>query len=225
MRDPLNGFEWSSLYRSYDNRCLGFDRKSVFLSAPEVDRPESDRTLYYQLIKLFSEEQRNSIAEPMGIYEALLYWKLYSQSTASYNLDKWLRQDTSKRKSAQERLLRLFEKLPTSLERSPSEIVERIKWLGEFQLPGIASPSTFPVRTTFLHFLYPSVVPIFDQMVLKAVGAWDKNANHKISVLKDYLPFAWELATKHAPQISSFTKEGPIRIIDMALWVSRGNGG
>ena len=225
MRDPLNSFDWSSLYRSYDNRCVGFDRTSVYLSAPEVDRPESDRTLYYQLIKLFSEERRNSIVDPMGIYEALLYWKLYSQSTAQYNLNKWLRQDLAKRNSAQERLLRLFQKLPTTLERNPSTIVELVKWLGEFQLPGIASPSTLPVRTTLLHFLYPSVVPIFDQMVLKAVGAWDKNANHKASVLKDYLPFAWELAEQHAQPISSFTKEGPLRVIDMALWVSRGNGG
>jgi hypothetical protein len=225
MRDPLNGFEWSSLYRSYDNRCLGFDRTSVFLSAPEFDRPESDRTLYYQLVNLFAEERRNSITEPMGIYEALLYWKLYSQSTSAYNLNKWLRQDASERKSAQERLLRLFQELPTSIERSPSVIVERVKWLGEFQLPGMASPSTLPVRTTFLHFLYPSVVPILDQMVLKAVGAWDKNANHKTAVLKDYLPFAWELAEKHAQQISGFTKEGPMRLIDMSLWVSRGNVG
>ena len=225
MRDPLNGFDWSSLYRNYDNRCVGFDRTSVYLSATEVDRPENDRTLYYQLINLFSEERRNLIAAPMGIYEALLYWKLYSQSTSQYNLNKWLRQDVTKRNSAQERLLMLFQKLPTSLERNPSAIVELVKWLGEFQLPGIASPSTLPVRTTLLHFLYPSVVPIFDQMVLKAVGAWDKNANHKASVLKDYLPFAWELAEQHAQPISSFTKEGPLRVIDMALWVSRGNGG
>jgi hypothetical protein len=223
MRDPLNNFEWSSLYRSYDNRCSAFDRTSVFLSAPELDRSESDRALYYQLVNLLSEERRNSITQPIGIYEALLYWKLYSQSTALYNLDKWLRQDVSKRKSAQEKLLQLFQELPTSIEKNPSVIVERIKWLGKFQLPGIASPSTLPVRTTFLHFLYPSIVPIFDQMVLKAVGAWDKNANHKTSVLKNYLPFAWELAEKHAQQISNFTKEGPMRVIDMALWVSRGN--
>lgn len=204
---------------------MSFDRTSVYLSAPEVGRPESDRTLYYQLIKLFSEGLQNSITAPMGIYEALLYWKLYSQSTASYNLDKWLRQDAAKRNNAQERLIRLFQELPATLERNPSAIIERVKWLGEFQLPGIASPNTFPVRTTFLHFLYPSVVPIFDQMVLKAVGAWNKDANHKTSVLKDYLPFAWELAEQHAQPISSFKKEGPMRVIDMALWVSRGNSG
>lgn len=225
MRDPLRDFEWSSLYQRYDNRCLGFDRTSVFLTAPEVDRPGSDRALYYQLIDLFSEERRNSIAEPMGIYEALLYWKLYSQSTATYSLDKWLRQDSSKQKSAQERLFRLFQEIPATLVRCPAEIVERVKWLGEFQLPGITSPCALPVRTTLLHLLYPSVVPIFDQMVLKAVGAWEKNANRKTSVLKNYIPFAWELADKYAQQISSFTTERPVRVIDMALWVSRGEGG
>ena len=37
-------------------------------------------------------------------------------------------------------------------------------------VPGMASHEALPVRTTFLHLLYPSVVPIFDQMVLRAVG-------------------------------------------------------
>ena len=86
MRDPLNGFDWSSLYRSYDNRCLGFDRTSVYLAALDHDRPESDRTLYYQLANAFFEERRNVIVDPMGAYEAMLYWKLYSQSTSAYNL-------------------------------------------------------------------------------------------------------------------------------------------
>lgn len=224
MRDPLSSFEWSSLYRRYDNRCLSFDRTSVFISAHEVGRPESDRALYYQLIDLFSEGQRTSIAEPIGIYEALLYWKLYSQGTTSHSLNKWLRQDASERKRAQDRLLRLFQEIPATLVKCPSEIVKRVKWLGEFQLPGMASPCSLPVRTTFLHFLYPSVMPIFDQMVLKAIGAWGKNANRKTSVLKNYIPFAWELAEEYAQQISGFIKEEPMRVIDMALWVSRGEG-
>jgi len=174
------------------------------------------------LIDLFSEDRRSSIAEPISIYEALLYWKLYSQSTTPYSLDKWLRQDVPERKRAQDRLLRLFQEIPATLAKCPLEIVERVKWLGEFQLPGMASPGSLPVRTTFLHFLYPSVVPILDQMVLKAIGAWSKNANRKTSVLKNYIPFAWELAEEYAQQISGFTKEGPMRVIDMALWVNRG---
>ena len=222
MRDPLKGFDWSSLYQRYDSRCLGFERRSVYLAAPEFESPDSDRTLYYQLLNLLSEEQRESIADPIGVYEALLYWKLYSQSTSTHNLNLWLRQDASKRISARESLHKLFQELPTSLERNPTAIVEQVKWLGKFKLPGMASPGTLPVRTTFLHFLYPSVVPIFDQMVLKAVDAWKENANHKTAVLKEYLPFAWELTEKYAQHISNFKKEGPIRVVDMALWVSRG---
>jgi len=223
MRDPLKGFDWPTLYRRYDDQCLRFDPTSVFLSSLESDRPASDRTLYYQLLNLFSEGGRTSIIDPLGKYEALLYWKLYSQRTAPHNLGEWLRKDELKRTGAKERLLRLLQELPISLEKSPSSIIERVKWLGKFQLPGMASPSTLPVRTTFLHFLYPAVVPIFDQMVLKAVGAWAKGANHKTSVLNEYLPFAWELAESYAQRVSSFAKEGPIRVIDMALWVSRGN--
>lgn len=104
-------------------------------------------------------------------------------------------------------------------------MLDMVKWLGRFNLPGMASPSTLPVRTTFLHFIYPSVVPIFDQMVLKAVGSWVKDANHKANVLEEYLPFAWELADRYAQQISCFSKDGPIRVIDMALWVGRGREG
>ena len=219
MRDPLNSFDWSSLYHRYDDRCIRFDPTSPFLASLEVDRVKSDRSLYYELLNLFSEERRTSLTEPIGIYEALLYWKLYSQSTFP---PKWLPQHASnERKEAQNSLVQLLQELPTSLERNPSAIVDRVKWLGNFKLPGMASSSALPVRTTFLHFLYPSVVPIFDQMVLKAVGMWFKDANHKTNVLKEYLPFAWELTELHAQHVSSFTKEGPIRVIDMALWVSR----
>jgi len=78
-----------------------------------------------------------------------------------------------------------------------------------------------PVRTTLLHFLFPEVVPIFDKMVLEAVGEWKENANHDIGVLKEYIPFVWELAEKHTSRISNSTKEGSIRLVDMALWVIR----
>ena len=79
-----------------------------------------------------------------------------------------------------------------------------------------------PVNTTFLHFVYPDIVPIFDKMVLSAVGISDKNANQRIDVLEQYIPFAWELAEKYSPQLRSF-KETPLRLIDMALWAVRGS--
>lgn len=223
MIDPLNGFDWTSLYRRYDSKCRGFNPSSEFLATLGPVRPESDRGLYYQLLNLFSEARRNSIIDPVGLYEALLYWKLYSQGTTKSNLNKWLRQDKHEREVVQESLIRLFQELPKSLERSPSTIVEWVKRLDRFQLPGMKYSDALPVRTTLLHFLYPASVPIFDQMVLRAVGAWSENANHKAEVLKEYLPFAWGLAEKYTKQVSSFTRESPIRVIDMALWVIRGN--
>lgn len=222
MQDPLNGFDWQSLYSGYDSKCLGYSKESVYLAAFEIDRPTTDRVLYYKLVKAFSKEQRALSSEFIGIYEALLYWKLYSQSTSPHNLNKWFRQDVSKRKYVEENLLRLLQEIPDSLERTPSAVLDMVKWLGRFSLPGMASSGALPVRTTFLHFIYPSVVPIFDQMVLKAVGSWTTNANHKASILKEYLPFAWELADRYSQKFSGFEKESPIRVIDMALWVGRG---
>lgn len=132
MRDPLNSFVWSKLYDRYDELCLGFDGTSKFLTVFEDNRPKKDRELYYQLLNLFSEERRKSITDPVGAYEALLYWKLYSQGTTSTNLNRWLREDASIRKAAKESLLRLFQELPTSLEKNPFMILEQVKWLDEF---------------------------------------------------------------------------------------------
>ncbi len=86
----------------------------------------------------------------------------------------------------------------------------------------MASSTAIPVRTTFLHFIYPEVVPIFDRMVLRAIGVWGKNANQSYKVLSEYLPFSWGLAEKYRNQIALTRNESPIRAIDMALWVGRG---
>lgn len=226
MEDPLINFDWLNLYQAYDEKCRGFNIISPQLQIfdlKELNRPNSDRDLYYKLLDLFSPEQRNSHAEPIRIYEALLYWKLYSQKAAIFNLEnKWLPINPEKRENAQERLIDLLSTLPLKLEKSPPQIIELIKGFNQFKLPGMASTDALPVRTTFLHFIYPNVVPIFDQMVLKAIGLWEQGANHKYPVLEKYLPIAWDLAEKHATEISSFKNESPIRVIDMALWVKRG---
>jgi hypothetical protein len=221
MKDPLIGFDWSSLHQRYDDQCKGFDPTSKFLAVFEVNRPESERTLYCQLLELFSKERRNTITDPLGAYEAFLYWMLFSQFSASYNLNKWFPQDAPVRKALRESLIQLFQELPTSLDRNTSTILKQVKWLDKFQLPGMASSSALPARTTFLHFLYPTIVPIFTQMVLRAVGVSDINASHRTRVLEAYLPFAWKLAEKYVQQVSIFRCEGPIRVIDMALWVCR----
>jgi len=221
MKDPLIGFDWSSLHQRYDDQCKGFDPRSKFLAVFEVNRPESERTLYCQLLELFSKERRNTITDPLGAYEAFLYWMLFSQFSASYNLNKWFPQDAPVRKALRESLIQLFQELPTSLDRNTSTILKQVKWLDKFQLPGMKYSDALPVRTTFLHFVYPAVVPIFSQMVLRAVGVSDMNASHKTNVLKEYLSFVWKLEEQYAQQVFRFQREGPIRVIDMALWVSR----
>ena len=84
----------------------------------------------------------------------------------------------------------------------------------------------FPPILTVLHYLYPDVVPIFDQMILRAVG-YDKEKinrkrlNQSQELYHEYLEHHWSLAEKYANKINNF-RETPVRAIEMALWVSRG---
>ena len=206
----------------YDAKCRGFDNKSFYLDAFGGDRPSSDRDLYYELLKIFSEKRRYLSTGHTGIYEALLYWKLYSQPAAIHNTVQKLRADVGLQKETQERLAHLFQELPVKLERSTSVVLDLVRQLGDFQILGIKTSTALPVRTTLLHFMYPSVVPIFDKMVLQAVGVLDKHANQSSKVLMEYLPFAWELADRYEENFLGFEMESPIRVIDMALWVGRG---
>jgi hypothetical protein len=226
MIDPLNNFNWSTLYERYDARCAGFNQNASKLSIfdkESLPRPTNDRELYYKLISMFSAVNLHSHAEPIEAYEALLYWKLYSQRAAISNLEKrWLPDNSKIRANSQHKFQNLISELPNTVEKSSTEIIERIKWLGKFNLCGMASSSAIPVRTTFLHFIYPDVVPIFDRMVLRAIGICGNNANHNYEVLEKYLSFSWELAETYKNQVSFLKNESPIRAIDMALWVGRG---
>lgn len=224
MRDPLTRFNWSSLYADYDRQCQTFKAASPFLECFGPHPPSTDRGLYYQLVNLYADaDERSRTRDAVSVYEALLYWKLYSQPAAVSNIHRWLRADNSVRNRAREQLGRLFQQIPNFVERTAPTVLELVDWLEDFQLPGMASPGALPVRTTFLHFMYPEVVPIFDMMVLKAVGAWARNANHDVAVLREYLPFAWELTARYSDALAEFSNETPVRAMDMALWLSRGS--
>jgi hypothetical protein len=222
MIDPLHAFDWSSLYAGYDSTCLRFDKTSIHLSAFGSRPPATDRELYYCLTKAFAPDRR-ATGDPIAMYEALLYWKLYSQPAARSNIGRWLRTNNASREIAERHLLKLFATLPQTLARQADTVISSIRQLDDFPIPGMRSSCALPVRTTLLHFMYPTVVPIFDKMVLKAVGVRERNANQKLAVLKEYLPFAWGLAEQHAPDLSQFPSESAIRVLDMALWVSRDN--
>jgi hypothetical protein len=223
MIDPLNSFDWHSLHDKYDARCPQFDKSSPHLDVFGSERPPTDRATYYRLIAAFAENRGAWGNQAIAFYEAMLYWKLYSQGQKNPLIWQHFERSGSLRQAAQERFSLLLQHLPTSLKRSPEAIVEAIKLIGDFQIPGMKSATALPVRTTFLHFVYPSVVPIFDKMVLQAVGVRETNANQKISVFKNYLPFAWELADRYTHTATVFDNESDVRVIDMALWVGRGN--
>jgi len=210
MNDPLKKFNWRILHNDYDDLCGRFDNNE-YLEYFEV-QPSSDRELYYFLIRGFSKDVN------LGIYKAMFYWKLYSQPAAIANILGRI----DNHKDTENKLIILLSKLPSKIERNIDKIVKLIQ-INEFSIFGMGSPDSFPVRTTFLHFVYPEIIPVFDEMVLQAVGIDENNANHNIQILKEYIPFAWKLADKYKNQFNKDWQETPIRLIDMALWVNRGN--
>jgi hypothetical protein len=214
MSDPLEGFDWRTLYRRYDAACKKFNPRSVHILG--VTPPQAkDRDLYCWLVKRAAIKGGKRPVLDRVWYEALLYWKLYSSRPDSAKTDLMKR-------FALERFRQLLDKMPeAAVPRNVDYILDLVDSIGMYQVPGMVSHDALPVRTTFLHILYPTVIPIFDKMVLKAVGAWTTGANKQRNVLRQYLPHAWTLAGRHAEQLRDFG-ESPIRLLDMALWVERG---
>lgn len=224
MEDPLTGFNWESLKDRYDEQCRVSGRfvPSASHLSTLANRPESDRELYYILLDRFASERQSGIT--LVTYQAMLYWKLYSQPfpfTKTGVLCR-LEKESNLRHEAQDELSGITGQLPDQLQKDEADVLQAVRSLNEFELVGMKSSDSFPVRTTFFHFIYPEVVPIFDTQVLRAVGVHDKNANHKSAVFREYLSHVWGLALKHSRHCASFSKETVVRVIDMALWVTRG---
>lgn len=221
MLDPLVGFNWKSLHQDYDQLCKKFDPSVPFLDSLSP-RPGSDRSLYYSLVERFAHELSSPAGITIGTYEAMLYWKLYSQPAPVTSICKRLKQSTS----LQESVSRALNKLSVQLRGTAGAIsvrpLDQVKGLGFYGIWGMKNSTALPVRTTFLHFVGPSTMPIFDKQVLLAVGVGDKRANEKMAFLQLYLPHAKTLASRYSGFFSIFQKETPIRLIDMALWVVRG---
>jgi hypothetical protein len=218
MNDPLHNFDWTRLYERYDELCVRFNPAVDHLRAFAL-RPPSDRYLYYDLIRSIHAPPACQPDLSIDFYEAILYWKLYSQPPAIANLQRWLPPED--RPAIAVKLTRLVSTLPTAadLKGNVTTIINLIEELGEYELPGIKTNTALPVRTTLLHFLFPHVVPIFDRMVLEAVGVGERQ---NIGILKEYVDHVWTLAGRHAAHFFNFPLETPVRLIDMALWVSRG---
>jgi hypothetical protein len=189
MRDPLIDFDWKTLRDRYDAACKGFNSGSVHLSG--VTSKATDRALYYWLVQTAALNGGKRPVLDLRWYEALLYWKLYS-STPSSKMTSWLRRFDA------ERFRQLVAQLPETIPQDVDNIRGLVESIGKYQLPGMASSCALPVRATFLHILYPNVVPIFDRMVLMAVEAWFKDANQEVGVLLQYVPHAYECLLESA---------------------------
>lgn len=214
MTDPLSGFDWNKVCARYDAACRGFSSRSPHIKGLYA-ATLSDRALYYKLVASASQRRRAQLGTDW--YEALLYWKLYSQPAAVSNISGWMRS------FAPSSLDSLLAGIPPSLSRDVRDILALVELIGRYQLPGTKTSTSLPLRTTLLHVLYPDVVPIFDQMVLKAVGSWYTAANQDMGVLGRYIPHAWALADRHTAHLTGF-QETPIRLIDMGLWLVRNLG-
>ncbi|GEM_PF-1206744 len=220
MIDPLKNFNWQNLYTRYDELCKRFDYSVEYLDCFKR-RPRTDGELYYCLIEKFSEDRKKLGRISLESYQAMLYWKIYSQPAAKANIFNKINEHPE----IESRLKKLSEKLPQSITEDRDKIIELVQ-LDEFSIFGMGDPKSFPVRTTFLHFLYPEVVPIFDTMVLRAVGITEKDASHNIEILREYISFAWDLAKKYREKghkEENGFKESWVRLVDMALWAGRGD--
>jgi hypothetical protein len=218
MIDPLERFDWASLHCRYDAICRGFDASVAHL-AEWSPRPQSDRDLYYRLIDAVHDESDCSPRISIGLYEAMLYWKLYSNPQSRGNVARWFVQ--ANRETIAYGLDRLMKSLPDNVGHDVDRIISLVRQIGEYAVLGMKSQTALPARTTFLLSLFPDNVPIFDRMVLQAVGISDKEANKDFGSLRQFIPFAWRMADCYSIHFAGF-REAHLRLIDMALWGSRG---
>ena len=220
MIDPLRQFSWPDLHAKYDGLCERFNPLVQYLDC-FYPRPSSDRCLYYALRHKFAVELNSSNGIGLQTFQAMLYWKLYSQPAAVASTCKRLVEDGELRQEASEGLRAASDALRNA-PMAGLNIVSEVRKLGSHAIWGMKTSTALPVRTTFLHFIHPAMIPIFDKQVLLAVGVTEKGANQKLQFLEPYIAHATTLARTHSGHFSSFRDETPIRLVDMALWVVRG---
>ncbi|MFH1107967.1 MAG: hypothetical protein V1790_02040 [Planctomycetota bacterium] len=217
MHDPLELFDWNSLHARYDRLCGPIDRYPQHLAALG-QAPKCDRKLYYELVhKLKPGADPPPRRIDVGWWEAILYWKLYSGRWVG-NVRHYVPSEAVDRRAVQREIDKLCNALPAQIDVSWEATRQVIRAIDGTNLRGMKSNNAYPMRTTFLHFIYPDVVPIFDVQVLKAVGVHEENANHSIVRLEQYILHVWRLKEKYSAALLNLP-ETRVRAIEMALWV------
>jgi hypothetical protein len=156
----------------------------------------------------------------LATYEAALYWKLYSTRGDTIN------REIHNKPSVIPELISLLPRLsgfPPRIYQNGGavlDLVTRVRGLGLYGMQ-------LPVCTALLHFLYPDVIPIFDKMVLMAVGYTGeqikkRTLNQNEYLYGQYMEHVWSLTKTYANHINAQKyRESSVRVIDMALWVTR----
>jgi len=224
MLAPLTDFDWTTLHARYRTKCKRFNSVSECLREliPLPLKNSEDLDLYYQLAGRFCLEKGSPSGISVATYKAMLYWKLYSIGMGV--AEGHCREIAKNPTETEETLTEVCRFIPEQLSRSVNDVRNLVLALDKFPLRGMKSKCTFPVRTVFLHFVYPETVPIFDRMVLQAVGYTKeaaKKAIYKESVLLQYIEHIWSLEKRYLHLLPQNARETPLRLVEMALWVNR----
>jgi hypothetical protein len=178
----------------------------------------TDRLQYYWLL-----EEARQRAVTIDVYAALCFWKLYSTAP---KLCRWLMTDAAERQPAEQGLSRLETLLPRRLGRDVADVIRMVDSIGQLGIYGMRSGLS--VRTALAHILFPDVAPIFDQMVLRAVGLPRSDAlagTGDLDTLREYVRHVWTLADRHKGRLAVKAQETAVRSIEMALWLRRDTKG
>jgi hypothetical protein len=222
MIDPLGGFDWKTLYGSYDAKCNHSGRFKGTVPALNTfsPKPNSDRSLYYEILSRIRQERESGTWMSLTTYEAIVYWKMYSTCGDNINRD-----IHNKHHIIPELMSKLphFSGFAPRIIQHKNDVLSLVTETLGLRLYGMG----LPVCTAVLHFLYPDVIPIFDKMVLMAVGYTRDQIkrealNQNQYLYGQYVEHVWSLTKRYANQINAQKfEESPTRIVDMALWVTR----
>ncbi|MFA6605356.1 MAG: hypothetical protein WCS88_05235 [Patescibacteria group bacterium] len=221
MIDPLDPFDFRAIYEQYDRLAPRYN-ESIIMLGLDPKKIKNDRALYYHLRNKFSVKQNIS----MDDYIHLLFWKLNTSGNSTWR--KLLTEEDRKKREATS-LNAVIRSLPDSLNKNVKEINNFLKRI-YFCLYGMRyetkdrAKAAWPTRSTFLHFIYPDIIPIFDKMVLKAVDPdYEDGDNKKLDKFLQYIPHVWKLAQKYKDKIKNIPnlRDTDVRIIEMALWITR----
>ena len=122
MINPLHGFNWHTLCTLYDALCKGFCPNAPHLKGIKPC-PQTDRQLYYILVELIGSEIRSQSGIRLETYEALLYWKHYSNPLAGRNTYVKVGSHPN-RTLLQQELTYMSTSLPVSLAKSRETVLD-----------------------------------------------------------------------------------------------------